>query len=242
MATSSDCHVEDFFFFNRILWGRKENFLQASSRVLATCEWAFAVRHLLHRRLWREAGLLGGWPGGRRRGSARGASCEEHRRVSSVTGAGSLSHWNLQHIVVLPEAWPPRCRWYQDLRMPIFLSWHTDLKGVGTYYPSHLLIHTTYINTFKCLNWWIINFHNLALVFSSVSSGVFKLFQWFGICSRTKPSGVVFLLGCLPPVVCRSVQIIRSSSLFRETWTVPSVTALWNHCVSLGVYDSQTRH
>lgn len=76
-----------------------------------------------------------------------------------------------------------------------FLSWHTDLKGVVTYYISHLLIHATYINIFKCLSWWINDFHNLVLVFSSVSSGVFKLFLWFGICSLTKASGVVFLLG-----------------------------------------------
>lgn len=75
-----------------------------------------------------------------------------------------------------------------------FLSWCTDLKSVVTYYISHLLKHATYINIVKCLSWWINNFHNLVLVFSSVSSGIFKLFQWFGVCSLTKTSGVVFLL------------------------------------------------
>lgn len=47
---------------------------------------------------------------------------------------------------VLPEAWPPQGWGYQDLRMPFFLSWDTDLKGVGMYYISHLLMHATYIN------------------------------------------------------------------------------------------------
>lgn len=55
-------------------------------------------------------------------------------------------------IFVLLEAWPPQCWWYQDLRMPFFLSWDTDLKGVGTYYISHLSMHATYINIYKCLS------------------------------------------------------------------------------------------
>lgn len=59
---------------------------------------------------------------------------------------------------------------------------------------SRLLILATYINIIKCLSWWINNFHNLVLVLSSVSSSIFKLFQWFGICSLAETSGVVFLL------------------------------------------------
>lgn len=191
LATSSDCQVEDFF--NRILWGRKENFLWTSSRVLATCEWAFVVWHLLQRRL-SEAELLGGWPGRRWWDSIWGASCEESKSASCVTDEGWLKQWNLQHVFVLPKTWPPQCWWYQDLRMPFFLSWCTDLKSVVTYYISHLLIHATYINIVKSLSWWINNFHNLVLVFSSVSSGILKLFQWFGVCSLTKTSGVVSLL------------------------------------------------
>lgn len=128
-------------------------------------------------------------------------------------------------VFVLPGAWPPQCWWYQDLRMPFSLSWDSDLKGVGTYYISHLLMHATYNNIFKCLSWWMNNFHYLALVFSSGWSSIFKLFQWFAVCS----SGVVFwldvfLLWCVAPFQSSPI------CLFRDTWTVPSVAARHSLC------------
>lgn len=64
-------------------------------------------------------------------------------------GHSSSGTWR---IFVLLEAWPPQCWWYQDLRMPFFLSWDIDLKGVVVYYISHLLMHATYINIVKCLS------------------------------------------------------------------------------------------
>lgn len=151
------------------------------------------VWHLLQRRL-SEAELLGGWPGRRWWDSIWGASCEESKSISCVTDEGWLktvelaacfcAAWDLASTVLVVSG-------FEDA---FFLSWCTDLKSVVTYYISHLLIHATYINIVKCLSWWIDNFHNLVLVFSSVSSGIFKLFQWFGVCSLTKTSGVVFLL------------------------------------------------
>lgn len=156
--------------------GEKREFLankQQLAAVLATCEWGAVVWHLLQRRLmW---GRAAGTP---RRCPLSGAMSVRKGHSSSGTCS----------IFVLLEAWPPQCWWYQDLRMPFFLSWDTDLKGVGTYYISHLLMHATYINIYKCLSWWINNFHYLALVFSSGWSSIFKLFQWFAVCSSTKPS------------------------------------------------------
>lgn len=52
-------------------YGGEENFLQTSSRVLATCEWAFVVWRPLQRRLWCEAELLEAG-----RGEAGGTPCE----------------------------------------------------------------------------------------------------------------------------------------------------------------------
>lgn len=186
------------------------------------------------------------WPGGRGWDSVWGASCEESESTSCVTGEGSLWHWNWQHVFVLPETWPPQCWWYQDLRMPFFLSRHTDLKGGVTYYISHLLIHATYINILKCLSWWIDNFHNLVLVFRSVSSGIFKLFQWFGVCSLTKTSGAVFLLDAFPlwsVAQYKSVRLARSGihglcllSLHSETTAYRSVCAIPKRIINIEIW------
>lgn len=130
--------------------------------------------------------------------------------------------------------------------MPFFLSWHTDLKGVVTYDISHLLIHGTYINMSKCLSWWINNFRNLVLVFSSVSSGIFKLFQ-FGICSLTKTSGVVFLLDAFPlwsvtqykssvRLACSGIHELCLLSLHSETTAYHSVCAIPKHVINIEIW------
>lgn len=127
-----------------------------------------------------------------------------------------------------------------------FLSWHTDLKGVVTYYISRLLIHATYINISKCLSWWINNFHNLVLVFSSVSSGIFKLFQ-FGICSLTKTSGVVFLQDAFPlwsvtqykssvRLACSGIHELCLLSLHSETTAYHSVCAIPKHVINTEIW------
>lgn len=199
LATSSDC--QGFFLFNRILWGRKENFLQPSSRVLATCERAFVVCCCCG------GGVMCG-----------GAAGGEPKSRSCGTAAGSLSPRDLQQLCV--QSWLLQCWWCQDLR--IFLSWCTDLKGVIMSYISRLLIHALDINTVRCLSWWINNFHNLFLVFSSVPSGIVKSFWSFGIYSWTKPPGVVFSLDAFLPW-----SVAQYKSLFdllvQDTWTVPSV-------------------
>lgn len=134
---------------------------------------------------------------------------------------------------LLPEARPPQCWWCQDLRMPFFLSWDTDLKGVGTYYISHLLMHATYINIFKCLSWWMNNFHYLALVFSSGWSGIFKLFQRFAVCSSANPSGVVFWLDVF---LLWSVALYQSSAACSG-----NLNCAFCPCTSLALCCSQTR-
>lgn len=205
------------------------------------------VWHLLQRRLWCEAELLGGWPGRRWWDSVWGASCEESKSTSCVTDEGSLWRWNLQPIFVLPETWPPQSWWYQDLRMPFFFQGTPTWKGVVTYYISHLWIHATYINIFKCLSWWINDFHNLVLVFSSVSSGVFELFLWFGIRSLTKASGVVFLLGaCLlwsvaqykssVRLACSGIHELCLLSLHAETTACHSVGAIPKHVINTEIW------
>lgn len=195
--------------------GEKREFLankQQLAAVLATRERGAVVWHLLQRRLmW---GRAAGTP---RRCPLWRKWMQEPRPWGMVTPAlelaASLCCWRLGlHSAGGISIWG--CLF--------FLSWDADLEGVGTYYISHLLMHATYINIYKCLSWWINNFHYLALVFSSGWSSIFKLFQWFAVCSSTKPSGVfcldVFLLWSVAP--CQSCPIC----LFRDTWTVPSVT------------------
>lgn len=136
--------------------GEKREFLvnkQQLAAVLATCEWGAVVWHLLQRRLvW-----------GRAAGTPRRCPCEGSECRSHVPGEGSLQLWNLQHLCAAGGL-ASTVLLLSDLSMPIFLSRDTDSKGVGTYYISHLLMHATYTNIFKCLSWWMNNFHYLALV------------------------------------------------------------------------------
>lgn len=106
-----------------------------------------------------------------------------------------------------------------------------------------LFIHATYINIIKCLSWWINNSHHLVLVFSSVTSGIFKLFQWFGIGSLTKTPGVVFLLDVFllwsaaqykasARLACSGIHELCLLSLHPETTTYHSLCAIPKHIVN----------
>lgn len=72
-------------------------------------------------------------------------------RRSCVPEEGSLQLWNLKHLWAARGSTPAVLvvSGFEDA----FLSFvDTDLKGIVSYYISHLLVHVTYINIFKCLS------------------------------------------------------------------------------------------
>lgn len=116
---------------------------------------------------------------------------------------------NMQCAFVLPEAQPPQCQCCQGLRMPFFFH-DTQTWKMLSHIAYHVSVHATHIKIFKCSSWSVSNCYNLVLVFSSVSSSIFKRFQWFGTRSVTKNIWSSYWM--LSFSDCHSAQLICSIS------------------------------
>lgn len=175
-----------------------ENFSQTSSRVLATSKWAFVVWHLLQGAAL-QAGLL--WV---LVGLTWAAFAKEGEAVCVTEG-----HWNMQCVFVLPEARPPQCQCCQGLRMPFFFC-DAQTWRMLSHIAYHVSVNVIHTKIFRCSSWSVSNCYILVLVFSSISSSIFKWFQWFGSCSVTKNIWSSYWMHSFSD--CHSAQLICSIS------------------------------